>query len=345
VYAGESEHGGTSTGEFEVAYNTLEIPTKLVKRVRRPSRSTVTPSNPYRRGPEDDRTPDIRYEEHTSHAVEELCDVYFEKIKDCETSHEYRPALQGLPLSLPDSNRDIGYANAFWYVNQQPLPTGYRIFYGAVKEVVQCRDGYLISYPIPGRPNNAWRPVVLHLPKNVLDEFDWGHHIERMLRQDKIDKTPHVFLCGRPNLDGQGIVIPLESVYWIHCTKHPHWRTLGYFQVSKVLQPYQEVAQRLFAQRLNEFHWKFPSGESAPSGDSNNLESLPQQEQSITQPELSPPPSFTGIVSPPAIQQESHERSSTLLDIPTNSPSPEQKLAKKEKGQSLWKRIFRWPPW
>jgi hypothetical protein len=204
VYAGESEHGGTSTGEFEVAYNTLEIPTKLVKRVRRPSRSTVTPSNPYRRGPEDDRTPDIRYEEHTSHAVEELCDVYFEKIKDCETSHEYRPALQGLPLSLPDSNRDIGYANAFWYVNQQPLPTGYRIFYGAVKEVVQCRDGYLISYPIPGRPNNAWRPVVLHLPKNVLDEFDWGHHIERMLRYcSPIRKLPRgCLLSGSTNSIG-----------------------------------------------------------------------------------------------------------------------------------------------
>jgi hypothetical protein len=93
AYAGGNEHGSTSTGEFEIAYDELEIPTKLVQKMRRPSRSTVTISNPDGLAPEDDRTPETKYERHTCHAVEELCDVYFEKIKD-KTANEYRMALQ-----------------------------------------------------------------------------------------------------------------------------------------------------------------------------------------------------------------------------------------------------------
>ena len=65
--------------------------------------------------------------------------------------------LQEYSLFLPDSNEDVGDANAFWYVNSQPLPADYCIFYGAAKEVVRCRDGYLISYPIPGQPNSTLR--------------------------------------------------------------------------------------------------------------------------------------------------------------------------------------------
>jgi hypothetical protein len=256
VYAGGNEHGSTSTGEFEVAYDELDIPTKLVKKMRRPSRAAVTISNPYGLAPEDGRTPETRYERHTSYMVEELCDVYFEKIKG-RHPNEDKQALQGLPLSLPGSNKDIGYADAFWYVNSQRLPSDYRIFYGTAKEVVRCRDGYLISCRIPRRPNSTWRPVVSHLPKNVLDKSDWRPHIERILRRDEIDKTPHVYLCGRHILEGQGIIIPLESLYWIHCTKHPDW-SVQPVRMSEVLQPCREVAQRLFARRLKEFHQRFP---------------------------------------------------------------------------------------
>jgi hypothetical protein len=279
VYAGASEPGAMQTGEVEVAYDKLEIPTKLIKRMPRPAGTTVATSDPYRRA-EDDSTPERRHEEHTCYTVEELCDVYFERTKNYQSREGYRRVLQGLPLLLPGSNIDIDYAKAFRNVNWRfPGPNSH-IFYGAAKEVVRCRDGYIISYRIPGQYHGAWKPVVAYLPKNVLDQFDWGRHIERILMQDEINKTPWVYLCGRPRQHGQGIIIPLESVYWIHCTRHPLWPNRR-VQVSKVSQPHEEVLQRLFARRHTEFQQRFPSGGRAHSGDVPHAAVLPQPEPNL----------------------------------------------------------------
>jgi hypothetical protein len=74
-YAGGSHRGAIPTGEFEVAYDQMEIPTKLVKMVRRLSGGVAATSNPSRLISEDENTPSLRHEEYTSHAVEELAHV------------------------------------------------------------------------------------------------------------------------------------------------------------------------------------------------------------------------------------------------------------------------------
>jgi hypothetical protein len=338
VYAGASEPGVTPTGEVEVTYDKLEAPTELIKRMPRPAGTTIAMSGPYRRA-EDDSTPERRHEEHTCYTVEELCDVYFEKTEDCQSREDYRRELQRWPLSWPGSKRDMDYAKAFRNVNWRFLGTHSYIFYGAAKEVVRCRDGYVISYRIPGQYHNAWRPVAAYLPWNVLDQFDWGRHVKRILEWDEINKTPWVFLCGRPRQHGQGIVIPLESVYWIHCTRHPRWHNRR-VQVSTVLQRYEEVLQSLFARRHTEFQQRFSLEGRVHGGGIDHAAVLPQPEQLISHPDVSPPLSFTEIVNPPALPQESPEQSSTSLDKPDNTPLPEQASAHNGIRQLWMKKLI-----
>jgi hypothetical protein len=333
------------TGEFEVAYDQMEIPTKLVKMVRRLSGGVAATSNPYRLVSEDENTPSIRHEEYTSHAVEELCDVYFEKIKDHKKLMNQRRALEGLRLFLPHSNRNIGYVNAFHYINQRSVPMDYRIFYGAAKWVVKCRDGYVISYTIPGYYNDAWKPVGAVLPRVVLDEFTWGRLIERRLVQDKMKKTPWIFLYGHPRSDGQGFVILLESAYWVHCAKHPCWSNPQPAYMSEESKSYGEVLPKLFARQRDEFQEKFPQAERTYRGDVDIAQPQPQQKSLIAQPDLSLPPALTRIVSPSAISGASPEQVSTPLNIPTNSPLPERESVKNDNDESWWKRIRRWRGW
>jgi len=140
-------------------------------------------------------------------------------------------------------------------------------------------------------------------------------------------------------------VIPLESVYWVHCAKHPHWRAPEYVRVSEVSQPGKEVAQKLFTQRLKEYHLKFPSSERLYSGSIDISEAQPQQEQSMAQPKLSPLPPFTGSVHPPGTQQESPEQVSTPHDQTTNLQLPEREPVKSDNDEPWWKRIYHWRGW
>jgi hypothetical protein len=145
-------------------------------------------------------------------------------------------------------------------------------------------------------------------------------------------------LCGRPRQHGQGIIIPLESVYWIHCARHPLWPNRR-VQVSKVPQPRDEVLQRLFARRHTEFQQRFPSGGRAQSGGIHHAAVLLQPEQPNSRLDVSLPPSFTGIVSPPAIPHESPDQGSIPPERSTNTPFPEQASAHNETRQPWVKKL------
>jgi hypothetical protein len=344
-YAGGSHRGTTLTGAFEVAYDQIEIPTKLEKMVRRLSGAMSATRHPSRLVSENEIAPDIRHEEYTSHAVEELCDVYFEKIRGHQKLRDQRRALEGLRLFLPYSYGNIGYANAFHYLNQQFLPLDYRIFFGAVKELVPCRDGYFISYSIPGYYSDAWKPVVAFLTKAVLDEFAWGHVIEHRLVQDKLNKTPWVFLYGHPRLNGQGLVIQLESAYWVHCAKHPCWSNQQPVYRPEDLQPFSEVLPKLFTRQRDEFQEKFPQAERRDRSIVNVVQGQLQQESLITQSDLTLPPSLTRSVSSSAARGEPPEQASTPLKRPTSAPLPERESVKNDNNNSWWKRICSWRGW
>jgi hypothetical protein len=74
-----------------------------------------------------------------------------------------------MPATL--NSKNIGYAKAFWHVATAYQIHGYRIFYGALRKVLRCRDGFLLSYSIPSTYNSKWKPVTAHIPRPVLDEF------------------------------------------------------------------------------------------------------------------------------------------------------------------------------
>jgi hypothetical protein len=343
-FAGKNPKGATRTGEFEVPYDEMEIPTKLVKMERRFSGGVAATSNPYRLALDDGNTPNIRHEEYTCHALEELCDVYFEKIKNHKKLADQKRALQGLRLILPHLTEDFGYVNAFHFVNLRSLPMDYRIFYGAVKCVMKCRDGYIISYTIPGYYNEAWTPVVAFLPQVVLNEFAWGRFSARKLVQDNMNKTPWLFLYGYPKLDSQGIVILLENAYWVRCAEHPCWYNPWPTYVSEESKPYSEVLPKLFASQRDEFQEKFPQAERTHPNNINIAQLQPEQKSLIAQPDLSPP-SLAGIISPSVLPDASPEQVSSPNDMPTRSPLPERETAKHDTDESWWKKIRRWRPW
>jgi hypothetical protein len=337
-FAGEGEQDGAFTGESDVVPDKTEIPTKLVKRTRNSSGALTVASEPCSPVPEGDRM--LRHEEHTSAVVKDFCNVYLDKIKDYPDPKDHGIALQGLRLFLPDSDKNIGYVRAFQHVSRRFLPSSYRfyrIFYGPVKEAVRCRDGYVVSYKIPGRYNDAWKPVIAYLPRDILDEFGRSPAIEHMLVHNEINTRPWAFLCGRPRPEGEGIVIPLESGYWFHCAKHSCWLNQQYVQVSEVSQSCREVIQRLIAKRLDEFHQKFLSADSRSI---NNSEALPQQEPSIYRADLSSLPASTASVTPPVTQQDSPEQSSTHLNTPISLSSLEQESAHTEKRQSWLETVI-----
>jgi hypothetical protein len=343
-FAGEGEQDGASIGEIEVVADKWKIPTKLIKRTRNSFRAPAITSEPLSSVPEGHRT--LRHQEHTSAVVKDFCIVYLDRIKDYPDPRDHGIALQRLRLFLPGSSRNLGYAKAFQYVSGRFRPTYYQIFYGTAKEVVKCCDGYIISYKIPGKYNDTWKPVVAHLPMDILDEFDQRPYIDRMLTCHQITKNPWAFLCGCLKQDGQGILIILESSYWIHCTKHSCWSNQHYVRVSEVSQPTYEVLPLLFAKRRNEYHRKFPLREGVHSGGANNAETLPQRESPISRADLSLPALLTPSVSPPAVQQELPEQSSSSPTTATNQALPKQEPAHNNTRQPLWKRVItniKWP--
>jgi hypothetical protein len=272
--------------------------------------------------------------------VKDFCNVYFDKIRGYQDPNDQRGVLQGLKFYLHDSDRNIGYANAFWSINSRYLSQGYRIFYGPAKEIVKCSDGYVISYNMPRRYYDTWQPVVAYLPSDVLEEFDWGPDMQRMLVQDQINKNPWVFLYGRHELADHGIVIPLESVYWLHCTQHPCWSNKYQVRVSEAPLPHEEVLPTLFDRRLREFQQKFSSESRMKDSGIDHAEAMPQQEPTISQPNLVRPHSLIETISSPALQHASPEQAFPPLDTPRSSPLPEPGATPNEKRWHRYRKAI-----
>ena len=237
---------------------------------------------------------------------------------------EYPQALAGLPLALPPGSRDIGYAEAFRNVASASLiHDEYRIFLGALRQVLKCRDGFLLSYALPATDARTWKPVAAHIPMEVLDEFDQGRQVERMLSQDRINAHPWAFLCGRPAWDGQGIVILLESVYWFHCTRHPLWHNPSVI-VEDVQQSCQEVLPTLFAQQLEEFEQRSSNAGQQSTRGKSSVVVPPQQGQPVSPSDRVSPSPSTEVARAQEVLPPSSPTPAIPIEVPDTLRPPAQ---------------------
>jgi hypothetical protein len=143
--------------------------------------------------------------------------------------------------------------------------------------------------------------------------------------------------------DGQGIVIPLESVYWLHCAEHPHWRNPP-VEVADVQQSCQEVLPTLFAQRLDEFKQRFPAAEPQSTRGKSIVVSPPQQGQPVSHSDrLLSPSSSTDVARAQEVLPPSSQTPAIPMGVSGNLRPPAQKAEENEDSQpSLLKRAWVW---
>jgi hypothetical protein len=264
AFAGDNQDKTVLKETSEVGFKD-EVPTKLTKYVRKKykkSKSIPDQDEPFPFKEENNNPKEIKHEEHTSDAIEDFCYIYFDRIKDCERFdfQGYKKYLADLPLHLPESG-NVGYHEAFKSINiSSNFLEKYRIFWGRIQKIFKCQNGYLIScFPSPNEAHKEQtseadrnkKTVAIIIPKNILDEVDWGKHVESNINLRSIIRNPCIFICGTPQDNYKYYSISLESAYWVHFSDHPHNRKKAVINIQIKDEPY-EVFLKTFTNSLNE---------------------------------------------------------------------------------------------